>query len=330
MAVSVSAIIGDESALLAAARAGDRDAFVALFAPHQRALHVHCYRMLGSLDDADDAMQEVQLLAWRGLSGFAGRAPLRHWLYRIATTTCLKVIRARPGIPVAASDLVYLQPYPDRLLDQLAVADGDPAVMAEQRDNIALAIITAVQLLPATQRAALLLRDVLAFTPAETADLLGTTVPAANSLLQRARTTMTGHGHTGRTARTLDATDRQVVQRFIDAWHRRDIDALAGLLAQDAVLRMPPERAEFRGRTGIIDFLSTVPAGGRLDLIKLVQVEANGQLAVAAYLPDHDGECRGYGIMVLDTTDGTITTITGFPNADLFPRFGLPMHRAAG
>ncbi|HZM84303.1 MAG TPA: RNA polymerase subunit sigma-70 [Candidatus Limnocylindrales bacterium] len=336
--MSVPAIIGhqtgaeiqDEPTLLAAAKAGDRDAFVALLASHQRALHVHCYRMLGSLDDADDAMQEVQLLAWRGLGGFAGRAPLRHWLYRIATTTCLKVIRARPGIPVAASDLFYLQPYPDRLLDQLTAADGDPVAMALQRDRVALAFITAVQRLPATQRAALLLRDVLTFTPAETADLLGTTVAAANSLLQRARTTMTGpHSHTGRAARSLDPTDRQVVQRFVEAWHRRDIDALAGLLAQDAVLRMPPQRAEFAGRTSIIEFLATVPAGGRLDLIELVQIGANGQPALAAYLPDHDGQCRGYGIMVLDIADSMITTITGFPDPELFPKFGLPLRRPA-
>ncbi len=320
--------VGDAQALLAAARGGDHDAFTALLSPHVRALHVHCYRMLGSLDDADDAMQEAQLLAWRGLAGFAGRAPLRHWLYRITTTTCLKIIRGRPALPVAASDLIYLQPYPDQLLDQLTAASDDPALAVEQRDSVALAFITAVQRLPATQRAALLLRDVLAFTPAQTAQLLGTSVAAANSLLQRARATMsTQPGHASGPARALDSTDRQVIARFVDAWHRCDIPALAGLLAQDAVLRMPPERAEFTGRTAITDFFATVPAAGRLDLIELVAIGANGQPALAAYLPDDQGTCHGYGIMVFNIADGMVTTITGFPQASLFHHFELPAHR---
>jgi RNA polymerase sigma-70 factor, ECF subfamily len=164
-------------------------------APHRRALHVHCYRMLGSLDDADDALQEAQLLAWRSLTSFEGRAPLRHWLYRITTTTtCLKLIRARGRVPLPASDLIYLQPYPDRLLDQLTSGDTDPAAAAERRDSVALAFIVALQPLPATQRAALILRDVLAYSPAEAAQLLETSVAAANSRLQRARATLSGTG----------------------------------------------------------------------------------------------------------------------------------------
>lgn len=324
--MSTPLAVGDEQVLLAAARTGDQEAFAQLLAVHIPVLHVHCYRMLGSLDDADDAMQEVQLLAWRGLDRFEGRAPLRHWLYRISTTTCLKIIRSRPGIPIAASDLFYLQPYPDRLLDQLT-SDADPAAAAERRDSVALAFIVAVQRLPATQRATLLLRDVLTFSPAETAQLLGTTVPAANSLLQRARATLGAHSDTG--GRPLDAADRQVVNRFVDAWQRRDIDALAGILAEDAVLRMPPERAEFTGRGAVLEFFATVPAGGRLDLIELVAVAANGQPALAAYLPGTAGMCRGYGIMVFDIADARIDTITGFPDARLFPRFGLPARRLA-
>jgi len=317
-----------EAGVLAAARAGDHDAFIALLAPHLRALHVHCYRMLGSIDDADDALQEAQLLAWRDLDGFEGRAPLRHWLYRITTTTCLKVIRARIRVPVPAGEVFYLQP--DRLLDQLTAGDPDPAAVVEQRDSVALAFIAAMQQLPATQRAALLLRDVLAYSPAETAQLLNTSVAAANSLLQRARATLGAHHGTDsaeRRARPLDASERQIVARFVEAWQRRDIPGVAALLAEDAILRMPPERTEFAGRDNIVDFFATVPASGRLDLIDLVVVRANGQPALAAYLPDDRGACRGYGIMVLDITDGMIATITGFPDATLFATFGLPTTR---
>jgi RNA polymerase sigma-70 factor, ECF subfamily len=324
--VSSTPTLDHEAQLLAGARAGDNDAFTALVAPHRRALHLHCYRMLGSLDDADDALQEAQLLAWRGLHTFAGRAPLRHWLYRIATTTCLKIIRARGRVPQPAGDLSFLQPYPDRLLDQLAAADPDPAAVVEQRDTVALAFVVALQRLPATQRAALLLRDVLAYSPAETARLLDTSVPAANSLLQRARATL-GADHGAGRSRPLDPTDHQIVQRFVDAWRRRDIPGLAALLAEDAVLRMPPQRAEYAGRDSIVDFFATVPAGGRLDLIDLVEVRANGQPALAAYLPDDGDTCRGYGIMVLDLAGGTISTITGFPDPALFAAFDLPMQR---
>ena len=308
--------------MLAAARAGDQDAFAALLQPHRRALHLHCYRMLGSLDDADDAMQEAELLAWRGLDRYEGRAPLRHWLYRISTTTCLKVIRSRHRVPLPAGELFYLQPYPDRLLDQLSADDLDPAAAVEQRDSVALAFIVALQRLPASQRAALLLREVLTYSPGETADLLGTSVAAANSLLQRARATV--RAPTEELDRPLDATDRQVVRRFIDAWQRSDIPGLAALLAEDAVLRMPPQRLEFLGRDPIADFFATVPADGRLDLIDLVVVRANGQPALAAYTPDGDGGLEAYGIMVLDVGGGQIRTITGFADAALFAVFGLP------
>jgi RNA polymerase sigma-70 factor (ECF subfamily) len=233
------------------------------------------------------------------------------------------MIRGRGRVPLPASELVHLQPYPDRLLDQLTATDGDPAAEVERRDSVALAFIVALQRLPATQRAALVLRDVLAYSPPETAQLLHTSVAAANSLLQRARTTLKSH-HTPRPGRPLDAMDRQVAARFVDSWQRRDIPGLAALLAEDAMLRMPPQRAEFVGSTVIADFFATVPAGGRLDLIDLVAVRANGQPALAAYLPDDRGDCRGYGIMVLDIAGGAITTITGFPDPALFAAFGLP------
>ncbi|HEU5470613.1 MAG TPA: sigma-70 family RNA polymerase sigma factor, partial [Actinophytocola sp.] len=174
--------------LLAAARGGDDRAFRALVWPHLRALHVHSYRMLGSYDEAEEAVQEVLLRAWKGLATFQGRAPLLHWLYRITTTTCLKAIQARGRQPILDAEIGYLQPYPDQLLDQLS--DPDPAVVLTRRDTVTLAFISALQRLPATQRAALILRDVLTFTSGEVAELLDTTVAAVNSALQRARATM--------------------------------------------------------------------------------------------------------------------------------------------
>lgn len=311
-----------EVGLLAAARAGDGDAFAALVAPHRQALHLHCYRMLGSLDDADEAVQEVLLRAWRALDGFEGRAPLRHWLYRITTTTCLKAIAARGRQPQPVGEIGWLQPYPDRLLDQ--ITDGDPAAVVERRDSVALAFVVALQRLPAAQRAVLLLRDVLSFSAREVAALLDSSVPAVNSALQRAHATLSGSGGMSTVDRPLSQSERRTVERFVDAWHRRDIAALAALLREDVILSMPPELVEIVGRDEVVQFFATVPAGGRLDLIRLVATRANGHPAVAAYLPDDDGACRGYGIMVLTVIGGAVTRITGFPDPHLFTAFGLP------
>jgi RNA polymerase sigma-70 factor (ECF subfamily) len=311
-----------EADLLAAARAGDEHAFHALIAPHLRALHVHGYRMLGSYDDAEEAVQDVLLRAWKGLRTFEGRAPLRHWLYRITTTTCLKAIQARARQPVVDAEIPYLQPYPDHLLDQLTDHDADPATEVTSRDTVTLAFITALQRLPATQRAVLILRDVLAFTAPEVADLLDTTVAAVNSALQRARATLATSHTTG--PRPLSATEQSIVERFIRAWRDCDIAALSALLRDDVTLHMPPDALVFSGRDAVTEFFATVPAGGRLDLIRLVPIRANGQPALAAYLPDGTGTCRGYGIMVLTLTGERVATITGFPSAHIFAAFGLP------
>lgn len=325
--------------LLAAARAGDDAAFQELVRPHLRALHLHSYRMLGSYDEAEEAVQETLLRAWRGLHTFQGRAPLAHWLYRITTTTCLKVIerrRTRPATApvsalVASGEITHLQPYPDRLLDQLTDSDGDPARVVERRESVALSFIAALQRLPATQRAVLILRDVLAWTSAEVADLLETSVPAVNSLLQRGRATLrTGEEPTaGRrpAGRPLDSRDREVIDKFMRAWQRCDIPALAELLREDAIMRMPPDATVIRGRAQIAAFFAAEPAGGRLDLIQLVETRANGQPAMAAYLPTGTDRCTGYGIMVFTITDGDITEITGFPGPDMFEPFGLPVTR---
>lgn len=291
--------------LLSAARVGDHDAFHQLVKPHLPALRVHCYRMLGSYHDAEDAMQDVLLRAWRSLETYEDRAPLLHWLYRIATTTSLKIIQKRAKQPATITEIDYLEPYPDHLLD--------PAVLAEQRESVSLAFITALQLLPATQRAVLILREVLAWTAAEVANLLQTTVPAVNSMLQRARTTLHGTVH----KRPLTDDDRQVLAQFVDAWHRRDIAGLTALLRADAELRMPPETMEFLGRDAVIEFFTTTPAAGRLETIRLVPTHANGQLALAAFDTGADGQWRPYGLMVFDFDDNAITRITGFPSCEL-------------
>jgi RNA polymerase sigma-70 factor (ECF subfamily) len=312
--------------LLAAARAGDGEAFKVLVGPHLRGLHVHAYRMLGSLDDADEAIQDALLSAWRALDGYQGQAPLSHWLYRITTTSSLKVIRAKGRRPVPAGEIGHLQPYPDRLLDQLTDASADPAAIAERRESVALAFITALQRLPARQRATLILRDVLTWNAAEVAALLEISVPAVNSALQRARATLSGPrpAESVTAHARLDDHQRQLLDRFTDAWQRCDIDALAALLREDVILSMPPELITITGRAHVTQFFATVPAGGRLETIRLVRTAANGHPALAAYLPDQSARCRGYGIMVFTITGEGIATITGFPSPDLFARFGLP------
>jgi RNA polymerase sigma-70 factor (ECF subfamily) len=311
---------------LDAARRGDERAFEALVAPHLRALHLHCYRMLGSYADADDAMQESLLRAWRGLAGFESRSPLHHWLYRITTTTCLRLIERRGRTAVDGIDVAWLQPYPDILLDQLTDHDADPAGIVDRRESVALAFITALQLLPGSQRAVLILREVLDWPAQQVADLLGTTVAAVNSALQRARATLARTDANTTTPQPLDDGQRRVLDAFVQAWHARDLDALAALLRDDATLTMPPQAIRIVGRQEIVQFFATVPADGRLDLIRLVATGANGQPTLAAYLPDGDREeCLGYGIMVFTIGAGRISAIVGFPEPGLFPVFGLPL-----
>jgi RNA polymerase sigma-70 factor, ECF subfamily len=204
------------------------------------------------------------------------------------------MLAARDRRPVSFADLCYLQPYPDRLLDQMPAADPDPAAAAESRETVALAFIAALQLLPASQRAVLMLRDVLAWRAAEVADLLETSIAAVNSALQRARATIRTAAPTPiePPSGALDARDREVVDRFVAAWQRNDVPALAALLHEDVILRMPPERAEFAGRAAVAAFFATVPAGGRLDRIPLTVTGANGQPCLAAYLTGSEGSRR--------------------------------------
>jgi RNA polymerase sigma-70 factor (ECF subfamily) len=310
--------------LLAAATAGDEQAFVQLTAPLRRRLHVHCYRMLGSVDDADDALQETMLRAWRGIGRFEPRAELSAWLYRIATNVCLRMLEQRGRRETAAVD-AYLQPYPDALLDE-----ETPERAAERRETIGLAFVAAVQLLSPRQRAALILRDVLGWSGREAADALGVSVAASNSALQRARERVEGEHRAGTLARVHAPADARaesaLMRRFVEAWEAVDIEGLTALLAGDALMTMPPEPMHVVGPAEIGGFFATVPMGGKLDLIRLLDARANGQPALAAYVQVSVGEpFRAYGLMVFAVDGDRIAGITGFARyPELFPRFGLP------
>jgi RNA polymerase sigma-70 factor (TIGR02960 family) len=326
-----------EPVLLARAKAGDKDAFGVLVAPYLRELHAHCYRMLGSVHDAEDVLQEVLMRAWRHMGAFEGRGSVRGWLYKIATNRCLtaRSRAASPGLgagpvppPPNAADVevTALEPYPDEWLRGLA-EHNDPAAGYELRESVQLAFITVIQLLPPRQRAVLLLRDVLAFSAAETAQILQSSEAGVNSALQRARATVETHRASGRIqqASTPDpAAERRLADRFAAAWHACDIPALVSVLTQDCLLTMPPAPLAYRGPDAIASFFATVPADGDLAAIRLVPTRANGQTAVAAYMRDGD-MASAYGIMVLTVHAGRIGEITGFADPALFPLFGLPV-----
>ena len=289
----------------------DEQAFALLIEPHRRALHLHCYRMLGSLHDADDALQETMLRAWRGSDRYEPRAKLATWLHTIATNVCLTTIarrRARPAELLV--DLEHLQPYPDRLLEDLVA-----------RETVELAFITAIQLLSPKQRAVLILRDVLGWSAKEVADALEDSVGSVTSALQRARRALEG---TRRRVSAPAAGERALVRRFMAAWDAVDVDGLVALLTEDAVMTMPPERMQVAGARGIGEFFASVPHGGRLDEIRLVPTAANRQPALAAYARGADGKHRPYGLMVLEIEGGRVSGIVGFPDPWLFERCGLP------
>ena len=331
---------GTEPALIVAARAGDESAFRKLTQLHVRALHLHCYRMLGSLHDAEDAVQETLVRAWRHLATFRGDSPVRAWLYRIATNACLTT-RSRerrravsegvqvPDWNAKDVDVVPLEPYPDVWLEEVAIERRDPASRFDLAESVRLAFLGAIQSLPPRQRAVLLLRDVLGWSAAEVAEALETTATAVNGLLQRARATLARLQSAGQFAVQRPAlaghAETAMLQRFVDAWNDADIERLAALLTEDALLTMPPEPMAYRGRAAIAEFFATVPAGGALDRIRLVSVRANRRPALAAYLwNDNAGVFEGYGLMVLDCTPSGIAAITGFADPALLPHFALP------
>jgi RNA polymerase sigma-70 factor (TIGR02960 family) len=334
----------NEEALLTSARKGDEEAFAALTGPLQREIHVHCYRMLGSLDDAEDALQETLLRAWRYLDRFESRSSFRAWLYRIATNVCLTLLERRArrkevdlaGVGIEGQSAsgqeeepVRLQPYPDRLLDESWMAGDSPETLVERREDVELAFCAAIQALPARQRATLLLRDVIGYPAAEVATMLETTVAGVNSALQRARDRLALEQNSGTIARRHAspgaATERRLVERLISAWHAADVPSIVAILTEDALFSMPPQPQYFIGREAIAGFLSTVPAGGRLDRFRMVPTRANRQPALASYYRDGDrGAFHAHGIIVLSFQGEAIASICRFGDASVFPRFGLP------
>ena len=319
------AAVADNEGLVAAARAGGERAFVELTSPHRRALHVHCYRLLGSLHDADDAMQEALLRAWKGIGRYEPRAPVRAWLYRIATNVCLRMLERRARERAIAED-AHLEPYPD----PVAPASSEPPACVESDEAVGLAFIAAMQLLPPKQRVVLVLRDVLDWSAREVAELLDDTEAAVNSALQRARARVATEQREGSLARAHRPASAEVealvMQRFQDAWKAVDIDGILALLTADALLTMPPEGMRFEGAGAIADFFATVPLDGRLDRIRLVPRRTNGQPALAAYAESPNaGAYEAYGVMVFAIDGERIAGITGFARQlELFARLGLP------
>jgi RNA polymerase sigma-70 factor (ECF subfamily) len=307
-----------------------RDAtFDANVAPHRRELHVHCYRMLGSFDEAEDAVQETLLKAWRGRDTYNGPS-YRAWLYRIATNVCLDAHRRSkrrplPNATATLGDVPWLQPYPDRLLDEIAPRGAEPEEIAVARESIELAFLAAIQLLPPRQRAVLILRDVLAWSAAETASFLDASVPAINSALQRARATLQEHRPHSRIAgpRPAEPTadEREILDRFIDAHQRADATATAELLRDDVRIHMPPQTRFDDAASYLAVLEEALTSRGTW---RLVPIGANRQPAAATYLRRHgQTEFRAFKIDVLRIEGGLIAEIMAFDES-LFPAFGLP------
>ena len=324
--------------VLSRALAGDEDAFRELIDPHRRELQLHCYRILGSLQDAEDQVQETLLAAWRGLRAFEGRASLRAWLYQIATNRCLNALRGRrrrpAEVPMVALpeptrmvEPMWFEPYPDVLLDGLVDTAPGPEARYEMRESIALAFVAALQHLPPRQRSVLVLRDVLGFRTAEVAGMLESTEGSVKAMLQRARATLDERIPPGSRERTTlpgSARERELVDRFAAAFERGDTDSVVSLLSEDARVTMPPEPHEYEGPAAIAGFLrDRERVRGRYP--QLVPTRANGQPAFGCYLPDPQAAtARAYLLMVLTLNGDSIGAITFFGDRGLFPRFGLP------
>jgi RNA polymerase sigma-70 factor (TIGR02960 family) len=324
--------------LICRARAGDGEAFRELTEPHLRELRVHCYRMLGSFHDAEDALQDTLLTAWQGLAGFEERASLRTWLYRIATSRCLNARRSASrrqsreqevpqfdlAAPTRLGEVAWLEPFPDVLIEPIGLPLG-PEARYEQAESISLAFVTALQVLPPRQLAVLVLRDVLGFHADEVAGMLESTVESVTSALKRARASL-------RRARPA-AGDREpppapgspaeeaIVARFVRAYESADLDALVALLTDDVFVSMPPMPFEYAGRDDATRFFTSVFGSGRR--MDLVPTRANGQPAFGVYLRAPAGTRHGTGLFVLTLTGGRIRAMTRFDNSVL-PEFGLP------
>lgn len=321
------------AALLQQARGGDRGAFTTLVEPYRPELQVHCYRMLSSLQDAEDALQETLLAAWLGLEGFEGRSSIRTWLYRIATNRCLNQLRAAGRRPVAVSnppseptklgEVLWLQPYPDVLLASVPDSAPGPDVRYESREAISLAFITAVQLLPPNQRAALLLRDVLGYRASEAAELLGISDDAVTSALKRARATMDLSRPEVPPPSPGSAAERELLERFVTAFTDHDVDALVALMTDDAWVRMPPLPFEYRGPVAVHRFFTAIHEHWR-QIDRLVPTRANGQPAWGEYIRDPaTGVHHLAGVYVVGCAGDRVSEITRFETV-VAPYFGLP------
>ena len=310
----------------------EEPAFAARAEPHRRELHVHCYRMLGSFEGAEDAVQETLLRAWRRRDTFEGGTQFRAWLYKIATNVCLDELRRRERrVPVLESirDVPWLQPYPDRLLDEAAPRDEQPDAVVVARETVELAFIAVIQALPPRQRAALILRDVLEWSAAETAELLEVSVAAANSALQRARDTLSRNELAEpRSAADLSEDERALLQGFIETHESGDVAAAAAMIRDDIRVTMPPYPWLYEGRDAILELMREAVGPDRPGDWLLVPTRANRMPAAASYLRAHgDTLYRAFKLDVLRVRDGLIAEITTF-DARLFEQFGLPQTRA--
>jgi RNA polymerase sigma-70 factor (TIGR02960 family) len=328
-------------ATLARAQAGDQHAFGVLTDPYRRELQLHCYRILGSLIDAEDVVQETMLAAWRGLDGFEGRASLRAWLYRIATNRCLNALRdaARrvppapvppfePPQPTRRAEVTSLQPYPDTLLEDLADTAPGPEASYQSTEAVELAFIVALQHVPPRQAATLVLRDVLGYSTAEVAGMLDSSETAIKGALQRARRSLDHAGAAPGRARTSppgSARARDVTRRFADAFTADDIDGLVALLTDEAWLTMPPAPHEYQGAAAIAGFLEAAAAWRPGRHPRLVPTRANGQPAFGCYIPEVEAPVAfPAGLLVLTLEQDRIRAITRFLDTALHQRFGLP------
>jgi RNA polymerase sigma-70 factor (ECF subfamily) len=325
--------------LISRARAGDGDAFRELTEPHRRELQVHCYRMLGSFQDAEDALQDTLLAAWQGFGGFEGRASLRTWLYRIATNRCLNARRSasrrpakewdvpnvEPPEPTRLGEVVWLEPFPDDTIEGAIDVPLGPEARYEQTESISLAFVTALQVLPPRQLAVLILRDVLGFHANEVADMLDSSVESVKSALKRARASLQHRRPATGGREPPPASDSPpedaIVAKFVRAWESADLDALVALLTDDVFMSMPPMPFEYEGREVVARFCASIfRVGRRFDL---VPTRANGQPAFGAYLRAPNGVSHGIGLYVLTLTGDRICAMTRFENSVL-PSFGLP------
>jgi RNA polymerase sigma-70 factor (TIGR02960 family) len=323
------------------ALAGDDQAFGEVTGPYLAELRLHCYRILGSVQDAEDVLQETLLAAWRGLGQYEGRAALRTWLYRIATNRCLNALRAdrrrprpeppeppfEPPRPTRRGEPVWLQPYPDALLDGLPSASVGPDAVYEAKETIALAFVVAVQHLPPRQRAVLLLRDALGFRSPEVADLLDTSEASVNSALQRARATMTAllpAADRERAPLPRSPKERELAERFAAAFASDDVDGVVALLTDDAWFTMPPANHEYQGPLAIAGFLTQSARYRGSHGTALIPTRANGQPAFGRYVPDPRAQVYHlHSVMVLTLAGDRISAITNFIDSGLAPYFGL-------